>query len=571
MAKHCWTRWKALASLLGLLVLTGCGHLRLYSPGLDEQGQKAQKAWKDVDLPGLVQAERERSAALLKAEAAYRETSTLASRDLKLLAIATNPSLVESLKDPVSVDLLALIGDGTFYAALKAARANEVSAASQYENGAQVFRVHGLEMSSCADILSGEAAKPLKDHPKPEFLLKALEVGVTACTPTATTDPDAVRKLLQCAALTGAAWGACTAKMPRLQLEFETLHALEAAKDVKRNASARNDYRVAAANYKARADTPKSSKPAASAASTASVASAAAPAKAGAAASAPVTGASAVEGAASAPKGPTQTTLAEAFTKLKDTVTKLKGFDDKLSLKLISEERLAAIDEALGSLLSPKAAGAEGEADKDRAGRALQRLAETADGWEAAKASAAEVLGRPLLAQQEVERLQLQALNRAIGVDAVEIEWRRRIFALTQEQADHYRSASDALKNISASDGGLKAIVYGIKAAPTAKPPVAAKAPASLDVRTWAMGAVEDYGYAVGQLQGQYEAAVLQLQAVDGMRRLDVAESNLRQWDVLIGTNVDILAAWSAAGVKNETIWRGVNAILLLWIGHGVN
>lgn len=554
MAKHCQTRWKSLASLLGLLVLTGCGHLRLYSPGLDEQGQKAQKAWKDVDLSGVVQAERERSAALLKAEASYRETSTLASRDLRLLGIATSPSLEKSLKVPVNKALQTLVGDGTFYTALAEAREKEASSASQYENGSQEFRVRGLEMPPCAEILSGAAAKSVKDLPNPGSLQGALNAGAIACTPSATTDPDAVRKLLTCTKLSGSALGTCIASMPRLRAEIETLYALEAAKDSKPNAGGRNDYRIAAANYKALSDPPKSGK------------SEAAPGAAAAAASA-----SAAEGAASAPKGPTQTALADAFTKLKNAVTKLKGFDDKLSLKLISEERLSAIDEALGSLLSPKAAGSEGETDKDRAGRALQRLAETADGWNAAKASAAEVLGRPLLVQQEVERLQVQALNRAIGVDAVEIDWRRRLAALTQEQADRYLTASNALKNISEADGGLATVIHGSDGDKAAKPPVAGKAPAPLDVRTRVMGAVADYGYAIGHLQGQYEAAALQLQAVEGMRNLDVAESNLRQWEVLIGTNVDLLASWAAAGIKAETISRGINALLLLWIGYGVN
>ena len=48
MAKRTRTRWHALTLSLSVVALAGCGHLRLYSPGLDEQGQKAQKAWKDV-------------------------------------------------------------------------------------------------------------------------------------------------------------------------------------------------------------------------------------------------------------------------------------------------------------------------------------------------------------------------------------------------------------------------------------------------------------------------------------------------------------------------------------------
>ena len=83
MAERVGTRWGAVLLALAAALLGGCADLRLYSPSLDEQGKKAQKAWSDVDLTGLVQAERDRSAALLKAEVAYIQNQHMLSRDLE--------------------------------------------------------------------------------------------------------------------------------------------------------------------------------------------------------------------------------------------------------------------------------------------------------------------------------------------------------------------------------------------------------------------------------------------------------------------------------------------------------
>ena len=85
------------------------------------------------------------------------------------------------------------------------------------------------------------------------------------------------------------------------------------------------------------------------------------------------------------------------------------------------------------------------------------------------------------------------------------------------------------------------------------------------------MEGVAHYGYAIGNLQGQYQGVTLQQQALVTTRQLDLAENSLLQWDFLLRTHVDLLAAWAAQGVKEDTISRGINALLLLWIGYGTN
>ena len=85
------------------------------------------------------------------------------------------------------------------------------------------------------------------------------------------------------------------------------------------------------------------------------------------------------------------------------------------------------------------------------------------------------------------------------------------------------------------------------------------------------MEGVAHYGYAIGHLQGQYQGVLLQQQALVTTRQLDLAENSLSQWDILIRTHVVLLAEWAALGVKEDTISRGVNALLLFWIGYGTN
>jgi hypothetical protein len=571
MVERNGARWGGALVALAAMALGGCADLRLYSPSLDEQGKKAQKAWTDVDLAGLVQAERERSAALLKAELAYLEGQPLLSRDTKLYGLVV--SEVESapgkqapgLKTRVAAGFKETAGDGAFYDALGVARAREKRAKRQYETGEVEFKRLGLEAPSCKDVLSGKSAELGKNMPFPysSIVKGGLALLKTACEPLADSvpendksDPEAVRKLFKCKNLTGAPLSSCLESMPRLQAELETLYALEAAREGGRSAhlNERNEVRVASASYKKMASSPegKDMEPAPKENTECAAKEAAAPTAVALAGGAPASAAS-----ASAP-GPTRTKLAGTIERLRCAVAKLKGLNDKYTLKLVSEERLSAIDESLDALLSPKAAGAAGETGKDRAGRALQRLADTAGAWAKATAKADEVLELPLLAQHEVEQLQQQALSRSIDMDVAEVELQRTRAMLTEKQAEHYKKAIGALSSVPLGDGGLEAMFLG-------------SPPASPNNKARVMEGVAHYGYAVGYLQGQYEGTKQRQRALVTARQMDLTENSLSQWDILIRTNVGLLADWVAAGIKEETISRGVNALLLLWIGYGTN
>lgn len=558
------------------MVLAGCADLRLHSSSLDEQGKKAQKAWADVDLAGLVKAERERSAALLKAEVAYLENQPLLSRDARLYGLVVGETeaskggvISPGLKKRVASGFQEIAGDRRIYDALKHARAREERAQRQYDTAASELKRLGLEAPSCKAVLGGKSDELGKglEAPLGSIAKGALVLLREACQPSADSvpeerksDPDAVRKLLQCTDMTGDALASCVKAMPRLQAELEVLYALEAATEAERSAklNERNELRVASGNYKKLAnsaegkDTEPSDSPLGCGTKKPAVPADAAAGAPGDAEAVPSSSASA---AADRPK---RTKLAASLERLKCTLAQLEDANDKFSLKLLSEERQIAIGEALDALLSPKAAGTAGETDKDRAGRALQRLADTADAWDMAKASAADVLQRPLVAQQEIEQIQQQALNRAIATDVAEINLQRLRVQLTERQADHYNAAETALSNVTLGDGGIETLFIG-------------SSPAPAKTRARVMEGVAHYGYAIGHLQGQYQGVTLQQQALVTTRQHDLAENSLSQWNFLIRTQVDLLAEWAALGVKEDTISRGVNALLLLWIGYGTN
>lgn len=574
MAERVGTRWGAVLLALAAALLGGCADLRLYSPSLDEQGKKAQKAWSDVDLTGLVQVERDRSAALLKAEVAYIQNQPMLSRDLELYGLVVGETdikqgaVASGLKSRVARRFQETAGDGKFYSALKLARAREKRAKDVYADAVKELNSVELEAPSCKAVMSGKSDDLGKELQAPfdDIARGALALLKTACTPSAAniaeadkSDPDAVSKLLSCTTKTTAKDRAnCLKGMPRLQLELEELAVLEARVEAERSVqlNERNAVKAASANYKklATAADGKETADAATPMTECTAKPAEAPA-AGELAAAPAAPAS----AASAPKaGPNRTKLNVGLERLKCAVAKLTGTTNRYSLKLLSEERHSAVNEALDALLSPKGAGTKDDTDKDRAGRALQRLAETADGWAKAKASADDVLARPLVALQEIEELQRQALTRSIAIDMSEVKLQRIRAQLTELQADHFKKAEGSLSTVTLTEGGLQAVFLGPNPAPG-------------NTKALVMEGVAHYGHAIGYLQGQYQATKLQQQALVSARQMDLAENSLSQWDTLIRANVDMLAEWAAVGVNEDTISRGINSLLLLWIGYGTN
>lgn len=529
------------------IAVSGCADLHLYSPQRDEQGKAAQKAWADADPLEPVRTQRENSAALLARELAYVETASLAKRDRELQALTVGPSLQTDLVTKVQAGALVVAGDVTLQNQIATAMGRQASFTSQYTQAMKEVLRRGFEPFPCADLTSGKAEQSVADwlaiyKAKQPFPAQVFEGAITAAKKLCAeklADSTAVRDLLTAEAASAKDKGT---PLPRLWSATDELDAAEQALKSREaaNAGDRNAYRAALAEYR---ELLKEGIPAA--------------APAASAAAAPVA-------AASAPQTPEkQSALDQSLTKLKAAIDKLKGLNDKYSLKFIAEERITAIDEFLGTMLEPKPAGDPAESDKDRAARTLRLLEETAEEWNAAQANAKEVLTRPLLMQQSLDALQVEALSRSMAADKADIEILRMRVDLLGQQATHYRLAQGFLKGTEKHHtGSLQSVMFDNNKAADQE---------LLNERTRLLQASAHYGYASGYLQGQLDGTQLKRQALKNARTLDAAELNVRQWATLIGSNVDLVAAWATIGVKEETISKGINALLLLWIGVGVN
>lgn len=524
------------------IALSGCADLHLYSPQRDDQGKAAQKAWADADPLEPVRTQRENSAALLARELAYVETASLVKRDRELQALAVGPSLQTDLVTKVQASALALVGDAVLQKRLATAEQTQVSFASQYTQAMKEVGRRGFEPFSCADLTSGKADQSIADwlatykakQPVPAQVFEgAIMTAKKLCTDSL-ADGMAVRDLVAAEAASAKAKGTT---LPLVWSATDELYAAEQALKSREAAYAsdRNAYRAALAQYRE--------------------------ILMGAVANAAPTASSAA--GASTPQTPDKhSALEQSLTKLKATIDKLKGLSDKYSLKFIAKERITAIDEFLGTMLEPKAAGDPAETDKDRAARTLRLLDETAEQWEAAQANAKEVLTQPLLLQQSLDARQVEALSRSMAADQAEIELLRMRVNLLGQQATHYQRAQGFLRGTEKHHtGSLQSVMFDNKAA----------AQDLRNERTRLLQASAHYGYASGYLQGQIDGIQLKRLALKNARTLDAAELNVRQWTTLIGSNVDLLSAWAATGVKEDTISKGINALLLLWIGIGVN
>jgi hypothetical protein len=73
---------------------------------------------------------------------------------------------------------------------------------------------------------------------------------------------------------------------------------------------------------------------------------------------------------------------------------------------------------------------------------------------------------------------------------------------------------------------------------------------------------------AEGRLRAEGGKAFYRISALEHEQVLTYAESGLNQWKALIDPSVELIAAYSAAGVKLTDITGVLNSVTLLWIAY---
>jgi hypothetical protein len=282
-------------------------------------------------------------------------------------------------------------------------------------------------------------------------------------------------------------------------------------------------------------------------------------AKAPQAAAAPASSASAASPASAASAAPAS--IQEAGKRVSDLLVKLHSFGDMFSLKFLSEESTKGIDDFLASLAEPKDPADPATTSRDRAALALVTLSKTGDAWEAAQREIDAVGARPLAMIQDVEALKTKRAAFAIAAEELSVDIQERKVRIRLQQALAYQLASDTAGKVS-----VNARAQTLQAATQAGP-----VSLSMPERKALLRAAGQYWYGHGYLEQRVRELQTKDRLVTELRKASEAENALAQWDALVRAQVDLLAAWSRTGVKDETVSQAINALLLIWIGLGVH
>jgi hypothetical protein len=253
------------------------------------------------------------------------------------------------------------------------------------------------------------------------------------------------------------------------------------------------------------------------------------------------------EGAQFDPEKPSQRTSAAAAA-LSSTLTDLVSVRDAWSDSALASKKLATLQGLLKSLEDGKA-----PADAGEGAVALALMPRLADDLQDLRAVSSLVPQAALSLRLQLEQGELQRAQARAALAA-----RQAAVAdeLVQARLEHaQRLASAKLPAIAGSPTLAEAMASNL--APADKVKLAAAALVLLDTHTHQRAVADRKEIEAFALK--YEASVLE------------AEANADRYRILIDAVVAQSAAYAATGIRGEDIAKIVNAVSLLWIGHGVN
>lgn len=267
----------------------------------------------------------------------------------------------------------------------------------------------------------------------------------------------------------------------------------------------------------------------------------------------------------------TKQAVADAVKKLGDLVTNLSKAQDAFSTKFITEERL----ESLNGLLKTYDDVVAGKEVKDgnRIAIALALFPEIRMKASKALSDAKKPYLLPLAMQKNVELAKLDATNRAIDLRKQIIAERKTQVAAIDAQLDALTQARQAFQRQKSPSPTNTNAVY--EEHPDLTPilrktlvDVMNGTEASLSMRTKLWRSTALFLDAEGRLRADVGKAFYRISALEHEQVLTYAESGLNQWKALIDPSVELIAAYSAAGVKVTDITGVLNSVTLLWIAY---
>lgn len=255
LATSPWKNIAALASPLACcaaaLALSGCAGVHLYDSERDRQGQAAKKAWSEVDLQAMIDAERASLDKLLAAELDARDKLATAIRDNELQAMVRGTSLKAALVDRIDNRLAALAGTpDALDASLKQATKFRIWK-RQFAIAQNAFVAMGMVAPECGAVANGATPRHVQEwlNGKGANAQAAVDVLLRQLREKCSQDVRAADIYANAQGAIAQAWKEYQREAAQLEAERKAAKVLQDT-----YASARADYDKAAASADPQAD-----------------------------------------------------------------------------------------------------------------------------------------------------------------------------------------------------------------------------------------------------------------------------------------------------------------------------
>lgn len=524
----------SLALLLVAWIASGCASLNsgasdkegqaapwsgigLYSETRDKQGQAAKEAWSKVDLQAQLAVPRKNLQVLLDEQLLLEDELWSTRREALARAMAYGWT-VDKFNTAVKEGFERVAGTGADLVALAKAQKDIATAAKVQAIQVTAPLSLGIPMPSCELIAASETDK------KQQETLDKLEAAQPAGTARDTLTNAIKNSRGDCKVL------------------VRGLHGVAVAGELGRASKALTDEQTALKDERKKADDARAEYQAAL---------------------------SEYEEAAAKLQKKSDDSVAkvkEAMDRLAGVIDGLKSAEDVFSVQLVSEARIASLDRFLATY-SDVLAGKGTPEDASKAAIALALFPDLVNKAQQSLKDLEKPNLVPLVIEKKVEQARLAAAERDIATRNSVIALRQAHYDLLLAQLDAYQRAQNWLGTAGA---GTAKLVEVLQPVPNTKD-MSAAAKSQFESRKNLWMATSLYLDAEGRLRAEVGKTRYRITALVHEKALTYAESNIRQWQVLIDPSVEIMAMYGASGLKSSDIAAFINSLTLLWIAVGVN
>jgi hypothetical protein len=509
----------SLAILMAILLLSGCQSLRLYNEGRDKQGQDAKTAWNAVDLTSIITTDRANLKKLLDAELDVQDKLAASIRNYEAKVIVGKP-LEEGLIPRIKDRLITVAGsaDKIKEAQLRLIPFRRLQV--RYASFNDEFKMKGISPPTCNAVANGkippqvtkweESAEPQKPAGGKQPARMKGE-GLKLVKRLADTCQEGPTNIYE-KVYKGMGGDIAVALA---QVGQDTKELEDAEKTAKPLAYS---YKTAVSEYE-KVQKEGSSTP------------------------------------------DLKAKLTSAIDNVRKQVDNLEKAQNAFALQFISQEKVDAIDKLVDII---NKANSDGKLPDDASEGAktfvvIQNLAE-----EAKKSldDAKRPLAIPIILNRNAAQLNLEAANREIAILKSRVELSKQIVDALYDQATRYHQALLAINSMNRNNHDAIYKASGVTAFTSA---------GTSDDREKVTLAAIYYLDGVYRLDARRYKLEYSRIATFHEVSLAYSEVNVKQWNSLIGSSVEQVAASAAGGIKSETIVSLLNTIGIFYIGHGVN